>query len=135
MRGALIVTKSAFSKNHKKKVHFGFMGGANHQKSMKNRVQNYHFFLHRFFCVSWCLIVILARFWEAPGASKIDKKSKKSCLGRFWDVGAIWEAILDRLLQILDGFWQDLGKILEAFWTDLEGKTMIRATKGKPIDR
>ena len=87
--------------------------------------------LKRFFRI----FAILARFWESPGTSKIDKKSKKSCLGRFWDVGAIWGAILDQFLQILDGFWQDLGKILEAFWTDLEGKTMIRATKGKSIDR
>ena len=113
LRVVLIVTKSAFSKNHRKKFHFGIIfGGPNHQKSMKNRVRNDHFFKHRFFFDLLRLIVILARFWEAPGAPKIDKKSKKSCLGRFWDVGAIWGAILDRLLQILDGFWQDF----ERFW-------------------
>ena len=105
VRGVLIVTKSAFSKNHQKKLHFGFiLGGANHQKSMKNRVRNYHFFLHRFFfCVSWRLIVILARFWEAPGAPKINKKSKKSRPGRFWNA-----------FGIQSRFWK-------RFWTDFDG--------------
>ena len=50
LRGVLIVTKSAFSKNHGKKLHFGIIfGGPDHQKSMKNRARNYHFFKHRFF--------------------------------------------------------------------------------------
>ena len=45
LRGVLIFTKSAFSKNHSKKLHFGSVwGGQNHQKSMTNRVRNYHFF-------------------------------------------------------------------------------------------
>ena len=45
LRGVLIFTKSAFSKNHSKKLHFGSVwGGPNHQKSMNNRVRNYHFF-------------------------------------------------------------------------------------------
>ena len=45
LRGVLIFTKSAFSKNHSKKLNFGSVwGGQSHQKSMKNRVRNYHFF-------------------------------------------------------------------------------------------
>ena len=105
------------------------LAGANHQKSMKNRVRNYHFFLHRFFCVSWRLIMILARFWEAPGGPKINKKLKKSRSGRFRDFESILEAILKRFLRIWVRFWIDfewiskgfgknLGKMLGAFWKD-----------------
>ena len=44
LRGVLIFTKSAFSKNHSNKLYFGsILGGPNHQKSMKNLVRNYHF--------------------------------------------------------------------------------------------
>ena len=123
VRGVLIVTKSAFSKNHQKQHHFGFiLEGPNHQKSMKNRVRNYHFFLHRFFCVSWRLIVILARFWEAPGVPKINKKLKKSRSGRFRDFKSILGAILKRFWidfgWISEGFGKNLGKMLGAFWKD-----------------
>ena len=88
------------------------LGGPNGEKSSKNGNGKRAFFRCRILSVFFRIFAILARFWEAPGAPKIDKKSKKSCLGRFWDVGAIWGAILDRLLQILDGFWQDF----ERFW-------------------
>ena len=36
--------------------------------------------------------------------------------------------------RVLDGFWENFGKIFEAFSKDLEGQTMIRATKGKSMD-
>ena len=39
LRGVLIFTKSAFSTNHSKKLHFGSTWGSrSHPKSMKNRV-------------------------------------------------------------------------------------------------
>ena len=57
-----------------------------------------------------------------PGASKNCKKSSKN------DVGArsesapacdtILVAILQRFLQILDGFWKGSGGILEGLWRD-----------------
>ena len=80
-------------------------------------------------CVSWRLIVILARFWEAPGVPKINKKLKKSRSGRFRDFKSILGAILKRFSRILERFWIDfgwisegfgknLGKMLGAFWKD-----------------
>ena len=73
--------------------------------------------------------MILARFWEAPGAPKINKKLKKSRSGRFRDFKSILGAILKRFLRILERFWIDfgwisegfgknLGKMLGAFWKD-----------------
>ena len=55
--------------------------------------------------------------------------------GFFIDLGNDFGAIGGEFGWILDGFWNGLGEILEALWDDLEGQTMIRATKGKSIDR
>ena len=73
--------------------------------------------------------MILARFGEAPGAPKIDKKLKKSRSGRFRDFKSILGAILNRFFWILErfgidfgwiseGFGKNLGKMLGAFWKD-----------------
>ena len=82
--------------------------------------------------------MILARFWEAPGAQKINKKSKKfekidflthavskegsgRVLGGFWedlgrfgeDLGRVWEGFWEGFLA---GFWEDFGNhFLEGF--------------------
>ena len=80
---------------------------------------------------------ILARFWEAPEAQKINKKSKKSRSGRFWNVFGIQYRFWTRFWSDLGGFWKDFGRILggfwEDFWKDLILQTMIRATKGNSI--
>ena len=101
------------------------------------------FFGLRFFLFFLRFLRILARFWEALGPPKIEKKLKKiekivfgAVLERVWDLGSILEAILERFWWIWDGFWMDFGYILEGFWKDF-GKilqTMIRATKGISMD-
>ena len=73
----------------------------------------------------------LSRFWEAPGPPKIKKKSKKSCLGRFGG----FDRFTKRFKNNFGRFWMDFDRIFEAFGKDLRGRTMIRATKGKSIEK
>ena len=87
----------------------------------------------RFFSALLRFFVILARFWEAPGAQKINKKSKKSRSGRFWNAFGIQYRFWTRFGSDFGGFWKDFGWILEGFWEDFWKdftlQTMIRATK------
>ena len=59
---------------------------------------------------------------EDPGASKNCKKSPKIDVGarseRVPACDMILVAILERFLQILDGFWKGSGGILEGLWRD-----------------
>ena len=51
----------------------------------------------------------MARFWEALGLPKIQKKTKKiDVLSR-----SVWKRGVGRLLG---GFWDDLGRVLGGFW-------------------
>ena len=87
----------------------------------------------------WRIFAILVRFWEAPEAQKINKKSKKSRSGRFWNAFGIQYRFWTRFWSDFGGFWKDFEWILEGFWEDfwkdLTLETMIRATKGISIDR
>ena len=58
---------------------------------------------------------ILARFWEAPGAQKINKKSKKSHSGRFWNAFGIQYRFWARFWTDFCGFCKELEWILEGF--------------------
>ena len=70
-----------------KNVDFGLVfAGQNDGKSRKNGVEKCVFFLLPFFGVFFRFFEILARFWEARGRPKIDKKSKKLCSGCDWDL-------------------------------------------------
>ena len=55
---------------------------------------------------------ILARFWEAQGPPKIDKKSKKLHLGRCWNASGIFNRFGDGFGRV----WEDFGKVLGGFW-------------------
>ena len=82
----LIFTKSTFLKNVQKNMDFGsIFGGQNNEKTWKHSVEKHVFFELGILCVFFRIFAILARFWTLPGHPKIDKKSKKSCLGRFWN--------------------------------------------------
>ena len=52
------------------------------------------------------------------------KEGSGTVLGRFWD----------DFQRVLDGFWEDFGQKFGSFLEELEGQTMIRATKGKSMD-
>ena len=135
----MIFTEWPFSKKHRKNLDFGVVfGGPNHENSKKNGVGNHVFFGHRFFGVFLQFFAILARFWEAPEAQKINKNLKKSRSGRFWNVFGIQYRFWTRFWSDLGGFWKDFGRILggfwEDFWKDLILQTMIRATKGISMD-
>ena len=73
---------------------------------------------------------ILARFWEARGRQKIEKKIEKIAFGtlleRVWDSVSILDTILDRFWWVLKRFCMDFGRILEGcredkFWLDRFG--------------
>ena len=63
----------------RKNLDFGVVfGGQNGEKSRTNGVEKRVFFQHRFFDVFLRFFQILARFGEARGRQKIEKKLKKS---------------------------------------------------------
>ena len=74
-------------------------------------------------------MVILARFWEAQGIPKINKKIEKIVFGTLAgfqsDLGSDFEAIFKDFGAILDRFWKDFRGIWEEFgedaWSFLEG--------------
>ena len=101
-RGANCHKIGIFEKSSKKAsfwVHFGRRGPPKIDETSCSKLS---FFFTFCFCVSWRLIVILARFGEAPGAPKINKKSKKLCLGQFWNAFGIQHRFWTR-------FWTDFG--------------------------
>ena len=59
-----------------------------------------------------------ARFWEAKKFPKIDKKSKKSCSGRFCGALKIYDRFWSRFWSDFGGFWMDFGRFLGGFWED-----------------
>ena len=61
--------------------------------------------------------MILARFWEAPGPPKIEKKIKNRFVLAFRFEGGFWK----RSGKVLGGFWEGFGRILGAFWEGLDG--------------
>ena len=90
--------------------------------------------------------MILASFWEAQGPPKIDKKSKKLHLGRFWNASKIVDRFGDgfgRVWEDFGRFWEGFGRtfkeIRDNFDSYLGGveelTSMIRATRGRSIDR
>ena len=110
--------------------------------------RNTCFFEQRILSVFFGILAILARFLEASGTPKINKKSKKSFSRRFWVVGSILDAILERFGRILDGFGKNFRRIWNEFWKDSEKISeaswkvqvaeltlMIRATRGRSTDR
>ncbi len=83
----MIFTKSTFSKKVRKNIDFGVVfGSQNDEKSRKNAVEKHVFFEHRFFSVFLRILAIWDGFWEALGAPKINKKSKKTLLEGVWDL-------------------------------------------------
>ena len=129
---------SAFFRNIQKKARFGLIfGGENGEKSIKNGLRKCVFLEHRVLIVFFRILTILARFWEAPGAPKINKKLKKSCSGRFWNAFGIFDRFWKRFWSDFGRFWMDFGWILGGFleiFGFLGGRTMIRATKGTSMD-
>ena len=87
------------------------LGGPNGEKSSKNGNGKRAFFQRRILSVFFRIFAILARFWEAPGAPKIDKKSKKSCSGRFWSALQIFHRFWKRFWTAFGRFWMDFGWI------------------------
>ena len=79
---------------------------------------------------------ILEPFWEVPGPPKNHQKIEKivfgTVLGSSIDFGHDFGAIFVDLGAILERFWKDFGKIFDQF---VDGFTLIRATKGRSIDR
>ena len=61
-----------------KNLDFGIVfGSQNREKSRQNCVEIDVFFLYRFFIAFFRFFAILARFWEASEAPKIDQKSER----------------------------------------------------------
>ena len=90
---------------------------------------------------------MLARFWTVPGRPKIDEKSKKSRLGRFWNAFRIFDRFWDGFGKVWGGFWDGFGRVSEGFlrffrcWRHLREAfrvaglaLMIRATRGRSMD-
>ena len=90
---------------------------------------------------------MLARFWTVPGRPKIDKESKKSCLGRFWNALKFLYRFWNGFGKVLGGFGEVLGRVSEGFlrffrsWRNLLEvfrvaglALMIRATRGRSMD-
>ena len=50
-------------------------------------------------------------------------------------LGGFWEGFGRVLKGFREGFGRVFGKIFGTFWMDLGRRTIIRATKGKSIDR
>ena len=113
LRKTRFFTKSAFSKNIVKSIDFQrFFGSQNGEKSLKNGVEKHVILKHRIRSVFFRIFVILARFWEAQGPPKIDKKSKKLHPGRFWNASKIFDRFGDSFGRVWEGF----GKVLGGFW-------------------
>ena len=76
------------------------------------------FFGHRFFVAFFRFFVILARFWETPGAQKINKKSKKTnkiaTIRKKSDLGT-GSARREASGRVSGGFWEGLGRIFKGF--------------------
>ena len=86
----------------------------------------------------------MARFWEALGPPKIEKKQKKSMFCRVpFGRGVLegfWEGFWDDLGRVLGGFWKHFGKVLDGFGEDfvLEsriafGETCVKRFKVKTL--
>ena len=103
----------------RKNLDFGVVfGGQSEEKSRTNCVEKHTFFLHRFFCDFLRFLMIFARFWQARGPQKIEKKLKKSqkiAKNRFFNAfsfeGGFWEGSG----TVSGGFLMDVGSILELF--------------------
>ena len=89
---------------------------------------------------------MLAPFWDVPGLQKSIKKSKKSCSGRLWNAFKIFDRFWNGIGKVWGRFWEGLGKVSEGFLNFLgrnfgeafqveELALMIRATRGRSIDR
>ena len=59
---------------------------------------------------------MLARFWTVPGRPKIDKKSKKSRLGRFWNAFRIFYRFWNGFGKVWGRFWKGFGRGSEGFF-------------------
>ena len=108
----MIFTKSAFSKNIRKKLDFTFiLGGENEGNSIKNGVRKYVFLatslLSRFFPF-W------APFWS-PGPSQKSPKNQKNT--QQIDFGVRLGRVLFRR-RLLGGLWEGFGWVLGGFWED-----------------
>ena len=125
-----IVFSMVFANFHKidvfekmrKNLDFGVVfGGQSEEKSRTNCVEKHTFFLLRFFGDVLRFLMIFARFWEARGPPKIEKKLKKSqkiAKNRFFNAfsfeGGFWEGSK----RVLGWFWEVLGRFLDGFWGD-----------------
>ena len=70
------------------------------------------FFNFDFFSFFFRFLVILARFWEAPGFPKIEKNKKNRFVLAFRFEGGFWKGSG----RVLGGFREGFGRILGAFW-------------------
>ena len=96
------------SKKVRKNLDFGVvLGGQNQEKSRKNRVEKHVFFQLRFFSDFFRFFVIFGGFWEAPGGPKINKKLKKSCSGRSWNMFGFERGFQEGSGRVLGRFWED----------------------------
>ena len=90
------------------------------------------------------IFAILAGFWEVLGLPKINKKSKKSCSGRFWNAFKIFDLLGDGLGKVLVRFGEGFERGSKAFWRLFRSwrnlreafrvaglALMIRATRGR----
>ena len=135
-----------FSKKLLKHIGFwlGFWKSKRRKIDKKIVLKKYVLFEHRILCVFFQIFAILARFWTLPGRPKIDKKSKKSCLGRFWNAFRFLYRFWNGFGKVLGGFGEVLGRVSEGFlrfvrsWRNLHEAfrvaglaLMIRATRSR----
>ena len=145
----MFVTKSTFSKNVQKITDFGCIFGCqNGEKTQTNSVEKHVFFGLGIFYVFFRIFANVARFWNLPGRPKIDKNSKKSCLGRFWNAFRFLYRFWNGFGKVLGRFGEVLGRVSEGFlrffrsWRNLLEvfrvaglALMIRATRGRSMDK
>ena len=121
-----IVFSMVFANFHKidvfekmrKNLDFGVVfGGQSEEKSRTNCVEKHTFFLLRFFGDVLRFLMIFARFWEARGPPKIEKKLKKSQKIDFLTRSVLKEGSG----RVLRGFWDGFGRFWGGFWMDFGG--------------